>query len=149
MRYAHTQTSKWSLVLIFVVLLGLLALLLFLVQADDDDGDTTIAAVVVGLSMLVVFAAAVVFSRLTVTVDPTEVIAAFGWGWPRRNIALGEIVSVRKVRNKWWYGWGLRWIPGGSMYNVWGFDAVELELRSGKVFRIGSDEPDALLAALS
>ena len=53
------------------------------------------------------------------------------------------------MRNKWWYGWGLRWIPGGSMYNVWGFDAVELELRSGKVFRIGSDEPDALLAALS
>ena len=143
MRYAHTQTSKWSLVLIFVVLLGLLALLLFLVQADDD-GDTTIAAVIVGLSMLVVFASAVVFSRLTVTVDPTEVVAAFGWGWPRRNIAIGEIVSVQRVRNKWWYGWGLRWIPNGSMYNVWGFDAVELELRSGKVFRIGTDEPDAL-----
>ena len=30
------------------------------------------------------------------------------------------------VRNKWWHGWGVRWVPGGSMYNVWGLDAVEL-----------------------
>lgn len=34
------------------------------------------------------------------------------------------------------------------MYNVAGYDAVELELRSGRVFRIGTDEPDALLAAI-
>jgi hypothetical protein len=35
------------------------------------------------------------------------------------------------------------------MYNVWGLDAVELELQSGKKFRIGTDEPAELLAILS
>ena len=57
--------------------------------------------------------------------------------------------GVRQVRNKWWYGWGIRKIPKGWMYNVWGLDAVELEMESGKVFRIGTDEPDQLLGALS
>jgi hypothetical protein len=35
------------------------------------------------------------------------------------------------------------------MYNVWGLDAVELELTSGKVFRIGTNESDRLHAAIS
>jgi len=39
-------------------------------------------------------------------------------------------------------------ISGGWMYNVWGLDAVELNLTSGKVFRIGTDEPAELLAAV-
>ena len=30
----------------------------------------------------------------------------------------------------------------------WGFDAVEVGLNSGRRFRIGTDEPEALLAAL-
>ncbi len=56
---------------------------------------------------------------------------------------------MRPVRNSWWYGWGVRKVPGGWMYNVWGYDAIELELASGKVFRIGTDDPDGLLAALT
>ena len=35
------------------------------------------------------------------------------------------------------------------MYDIWGLDAVELDLQSGKKFRIGTDEPDALIAALT
>jgi hypothetical protein len=35
------------------------------------------------------------------------------------------------------------------MYNVWGLDAVEVELSSGKVFRIGTNDPENLLAAIS
>lgn len=149
MTYAHTQTSKGVLLATFAVLIVVVLFLGLFVQASDDpsaDGvGVGVVAVIVVLLLVVV---AVMFSRLTVTVDPTEVVAAFGAGWPRRNIALGEITSARRVRNKWWYGWGLRWIPGGWMYNVAGLDAVELQLRSGKVFRIGTDEPDALLAAL-
>jgi hypothetical protein len=32
---------------------------------------------------------------------------------------------------------------------VWGLDAVEFDLSSGKVFRIGTDQPEALFAVLS
>ena len=40
-------------------------------------------------------------------------------------------------------------MPNGWMYNVWGFESVELELRSGRVFRIGTDEPTDLHGVLS
>ena len=61
---------------------------------------------------------------------------------------MADIVDARRVRNSWWHGWGIRKVQRGWMYNIAGYDAVELELRSGKVFRIGTDEPGALLAAI-
>lgn len=74
---------------------------------------------------------------------------AFGWGWPRRVIDVADITAFRPVRNKWWYGFGIRVISGGWMYNVWGLDAVELDLASGRKFRIGTDETIDLAAALT
>jgi hypothetical protein len=35
------------------------------------------------------------------------------------------------------------------MFNVWGLDAVEIEQRNGKRFRIGTGEPADLVAALT
>ncbi len=87
-------------------------------------------------------------ARLTVTVDDRAVTASFGWGWPTRRIEMSEIAGVARVRNSWWHGWGIRMVAGGSMYNNAGRDAIELSLRSGKVFRIGTDQPVELLAAL-
>jgi hypothetical protein len=37
----------------------------------------------------------------------------------------------------------------GWLYNVSGFDAVAIILKSGKRFALGTDEPDALLQALN
>ena len=141
MTYGHTQTAYWPWV---AALVGIVVLAIVFGASDNFDGSN----LAILLVLLLVVAAGFVFARLTVTVDPVSVVAAFGVGWPRRQIAVGDIVAVRTVRNSWWYGWGLRKIPGGWMYNVSGYDAIELELRSGKVFRIGTDEPDALLAAL-
>ena len=66
-----------------------------------------------------------------------------------REIRVSEILGVSAVRNPWTYGWGLRLIPGGWLWNVSGLDAVELQLRNGTLFRIGTDEPDALHAAIA
>jgi hypothetical protein len=52
------------------------------------------------------------------------------------------------VRNRWYYGWGIRITPRGWLYNVSGLDAVELALKNGKCVRIGSDEPHALARAI-
>lgn len=87
-------------------------------------------------------------SRLTVTVEPTEAIAAFGVGWPHRTIELADVVGVGAVDNEWWTGWGIRKIPGGWMYNNAGRSAVELDLRNGHKFRIGTDDRDGLETAL-
>jgi hypothetical protein len=72
----------------------------------------------------------------------------FGVGAIRKRIALNEIRAYRCVRNPWYYGWGIHFVPGGTLYNVSGLSAVDLLLASGKHVRIGTDEPQALLAAL-
>jgi len=101
----------------------------------------------VALAVLLVVVG-VVAARLTVTVDELAVIASFGWGWPRRRIELNTIEAAAGVDNSWWHGWGIRKVRGGWMYNNAGRESVELTMRSGKVFRIGTDEPAALLAAV-
>ncbi|MEZ5176142.1 MAG: hypothetical protein R2823_08050 [Acidimicrobiia bacterium] len=88
------------------------------------------------------------FGRLVVTIGSGEIAAAFGSGWPVERIAFDEVIEARVVRNHWLEGFGIRKVRRGWMYNVWGLDAVELERSSGKVFRIGTDEPDMLKAAI-
>ena len=108
----------------------------------------SVGAVVAGSGFALLIVLGVVAARLTASVSEHSVTATFGWGWPRHSTDVADIVSARAVRNGWWHGWGIRKVSGGWMYNVAGHDAVELELRSGGVFRIGTDEPDALLAAV-
>jgi hypothetical protein len=100
-------------------------------------------------AMLLVAATGLVGARLTVVADARAVTASFGWGWPCRSIDRGEIESAVQVRNSWWHGWGIRKVSRGWMYNNAGRDAIELSLRSGKVFRIGTDQPAELLAAVT
>ena len=137
--YRSTQSAYY-----IPILLVIAALTAGFLAASTDS----VAPVVIWIVLAVLAVIRLVFSRLTVMVGKGQVLAEFGPGWPRRRYRLSDVTRIETVRNKWWYGWGLRWIPGGSMYNVWGLDAVELELTSGKVFRIGSDEPEALRAAL-
>lgn len=102
-----------------------------------------------GVIMLVIIAIEVVFSRLTISVESGQVTAHFGWGWPHREFALADITSVDRVRNKWWYGLGLRKVPGGAwMFNIWGLDAVELNLQTGAKFRLGTNDIENLLTAV-
>lgn len=88
------------------------------------------------------------FVTLTVTIDEEALRLRFGIGLIRKAIRLSEIASCEPVRNRWWYGWGIRLTPHGMLYNVSGLGAVEVRLRDGKAIRVGSDEPEALAAAL-
>ena len=141
MEYRHTQRGK---VLDYVVVWGVLIVAVTALLSDDGFGSTLLVAAFV----LVIASIVLVFNRLTVTVGDGKVRAAFGWGWPRRVIDVLDITGFRVVRNPWWYGWGIRKVPGGWMFNVWGLDAVEIDLRSGRKLRIGSDETGDLIAAL-
>jgi hypothetical protein len=102
-----------------------------------------------GAVMLVLVVVGLVGARLTVTVDDGSIRASFGWGWPRRRIAVSDVVDADIVHNSWWYGWGIRKVPRGWMFNNAGRDAIELTLVSGRVFRIGTDQPDELLGAIA
>jgi hypothetical protein len=88
------------------------------------------------------------FSSLTVEVTPSELTWFFGPGIWRNTTPRDEIVSATPETNTWWWGWGIHLTPRGWLYNVAGFEAVEVTLRDGKRFRIGSDETRMLAEAL-
>jgi uncharacterized YccA/Bax inhibitor family protein len=100
----------------------------------------------VGL-LLLLGAAAILFSVLTVEITPEALRVLFGPGLIRRSIPLQEIESAKVIRVPWYVGWGMRW-TGYWLYNVSGRMAVLLYLRRGHAFGVGTDEPEALLAAL-
>ena len=88
------------------------------------------------------------FSRLTVQVDETRVSVGFGGGLARRRFELHTIAAASAVKVPWLAGWGIRLTPQGWLYNAWGRDAVLLRFAGGRRFTIGTDEPEALLAAI-
>lgn len=142
MDYEHTQTGP---VAVFVLIFFMIILSVVVFAGGDRMVSIASAA-----AMLVVLAVVVAFNRLTVRVDSATVFVFFGWGWPARRIALADVVETIRVRNRWWYGFGIRMVPQRTwMYNVWGLDAVELGLASGSRFRIGTNDAEALLTAMS
>jgi len=72
----------------------------------------------------------------------------FGPGFWRKDTPLGDIASVERTRSSALEGWGIRITPRGMLYNVAGRDAVEVRLATGRRFRLGTDDPDGLVAAV-
>ena len=130
--YRHTQIG-W----VTLISLGVTMLLAGYVGIPSANW---IALSVSGILVICI----VLFANLTVMVNGSCVAIAFGVGVIRRRLRLEEIVSCTQVRNRWWYGWGIRKIPKGWLFNVSGLDAVELTVRTGRVYRIGTDEPRKL-----
>jgi hypothetical protein len=90
----------------------------------------------------------ILFTVLTVTVDGQNISVRFGIGIIGKKLPLGEIESAEIVRNPWYYGWGIRKTPDGWLYNVSGFLAVELRMKNGQKYRIGTNDPAGLKSAL-
>jgi len=107
-------------------------------------GAPLVALGVAAVCLLVVL----LFYRLCVEIRSGELRVSFGLGLVHRTFLVSELVAAQAVRNKWYYGWGIRWTPHGWLFNVYGLDAVQIELRSGKQYRIGTNEPQRLSAAL-
>lgn len=100
--------------------------------------------------MLIILLILASFGTLHVIVDENVSRINFGYGIVRKKFPLHEIASAKKVRNRWYHGWGIRvWFwPYMWIYNVSGFDAVEIVMKNGKRYRIGTDEPEALEHAI-
>ena len=99
--------------------------------------------------LIILVAVTFIFSSLTVEVRDRELRWHFGPGFWTYRLALDDIETVAVVRNHWWNGFGIRTAPGFRLYNVSGLDAVELQLKSGEIRRIGTDDPGGLAAALT
>jgi hypothetical protein len=90
----------------------------------------------------------VLFHSLKVDVSGDRIAFSFGIGLIRKRFAVADVASAAIVQNRWYYGWGIKLTPYGWLFNVSGFDAVELTLKNGRRYRIGTDEPAKLLSAI-
>ena len=85
-------------------------------------------------------------SSLTVEVGDTGVQFWFTRGYPRKSLLFSEIQSIQQVRHGW--RWGVWHGRGVTLYSVSGLDAVELQMKNGARYRIGTAEPTQLAEAI-
>ena len=113
--------------------------------ASGVETETAIVFIVVVVTCASIVA---LFHSLTVRVSRNDIFLSFGVGLIRKRFLIHDIESATIVRNRWYNGWGIKKIWGGWLYNVSGFDAVEIKLKNGRRYRIGTDQPCELLAAV-
>jgi hypothetical protein len=141
--YRHTQTG-WVVLVALEAMVVVLAVFMLTIGIEEPT-----AAIGLSVCMLALILGIASFSTLTVTIDDVELSFAFGpLHFIRRRIALRDVSSCTAVRNSWYYGWGIHFTPRGWLYNISGWRAVEVTLKSGKIFRIGTDEPEELERAV-
>ena len=111
----------------------------------DESGVVLSTLGVAGTLVMV----ALMFKQLTVR-DEGECLAIRYGPLPvfRKLIPYSKMESVEQGRSAIVDGWGIHWIPGrGFTYNLWGRDCAILMVE-GRVFRIGSDDAEDLVAFL-
>jgi len=125
--YRHTQIG-------WVIIISMGGAALFSGSLSNTGGEAHLL-----VAILLIFL--VLFCTLTVTVDNRMIEARFGPGPIRKRVLLADVASCREVRIHWWDGWGIHGRPGQWLFNVSGFDAVEITLKKGGLVLIGTDEP--------
>jgi len=134
--YRHTQVGY--------VTLGATTMAAIGVASMAVRHDRPVLWVVVALLVLL----GVLFSSLTIEVADGELRSHFGPGFWRKRWPLADVAGAEPAPIRAWEGWGIRFTPQGMLYDVSGTKSVEVHLRSGTSFRLGSDEPERLLAAI-
>ena len=139
MQYNHTQVGH----LMIFVSLATTAYFGFILTKTEFD---PILFSVIAIIVLIVLS----FATLTVTIDEKYLRIKFGYGIFKKSFALKEIISAKAVKHRWYHGWGIKFYawPRMWIFNVSGFDLIEIKMVNGKTYRIGTDEPEDLERAI-
>ena len=143
MEYKTRQTG-WVIIGICIVMIACLSVFLLSLSHSDPT-------VLPALYVLIPFFIALIlfFGNLETIVSKDHITIKFGIGLIKKTILLKEIKSVKKVKNTFWYGWGIRLTPHGWLWNIAGYQAIEIEFKGErKKFRIGCKSNEELLAAI-
>jgi hypothetical protein len=137
-RYRHTQIGY----VIICALFFSIVLIAYLMSLYRFNFIPFIVMIILAVCLLL-------FATLTVTIQAEVLEIRFGPGIIRKQFLLRDIASCRIVRNPLYYGWGIHLTPHGWLYNVSGSNAVEIRMKTGKKYRIGTDVPEELERAIS
>ena len=143
-QYEHTQPGTAVRVLLGII--TLLASLGFLVVLADGSGDATLLMLL--LAVIGLAAMLSIFHSLTVRVSQEEIELRFGVGFFKRRFRLKDIRSASVARGHWFEGIGINKIRSGWMFSVGGLSSVQLKMKNGRRYKIGTDEPGEVHRAI-
>ena len=143
MEYKTRQTGWVIIGICIAIIAGLSIFLISLSPTDPSALPALYFTIPFFLSLILLF------GQLETRVTTDRIIIKFGIGLIKKTILLNEIKSVKKVKNTFWYGWGIRYTPHGWLWNIAGYEAVEIEYKEKrKNFRIGCQSNKELQNAI-
>jgi hypothetical protein len=86
--------------------------------------------------------------NLTIEIADGRLLWRFGPGLIRKSVALSDIAHVEPVPRRGPFCWGIHRTRDGWLYNVSGWQTVQVQLKNGQRFRLGTDEPQKLVEAI-
>jgi hypothetical protein len=135
MKYNHTQI--WYLPIIAFILLVWYFIAIAIYSWEY---------IILPIWALVLLVLWLLFYGLSVSITENKIRLKFWIGLIRKSFLLSEIKSVKIVKNKWYYGWGIRyWFwPKMWIFNISWYDAVKIIMYNDKIYRIWTDDPENL-----
>jgi hypothetical protein len=142
-KYSSFQFG-WLVVIVFLIVIAWITVAYMFQWGNNPVPE---AAYIVFLVMF--FGTMLFFYGMTVIVDEKQVIIKLGIGIYKRKIDLSSIQSVESVTYPSYYGYGIRLIRNGILYNVSGNHAVRLTFKNSKrMILIGTNDWDNLKAVI-
>jgi hypothetical protein len=89
------------------------------------------------------------FYGITIIVTDKHLLIKFGIGFYSKKIELASINSVAVLKTPCCYGYGIRIIPNGLLYNLGSKHSIEIKLKKRKqVIQIGTNDLEKLKEAV-
>jgi hypothetical protein len=138
-KYSSFQFG-WLVVIVFLIVIGWIT-----VAYMYQWGNNPIPEPAYIVFLVLFFGTLLFFYGMTVIVDEKQIIIKLGIGFYKRKIDLSSIKSVESITYPAYYGYGIRLILNGILYNVSGNHAVRLTFKHSKrVILIGTNDWDNL-----
>ena len=138
--YEHRQTGY---VVVGGVVVALAILALVAIGASTSASAFALTPIAIFLGVL-----AGIFSSMTVRVTRTTLEWWIGIKPLGVRVALDEIESVEPIKTNLFEGWGIHLTWHGWVWNVAGFNALQVKLKRGTRYAVGTPEPDKVIAAI-
>jgi hypothetical protein len=125
--------------LIFILLIPTHLLMTYLYINDIGDRPMgTNGYIILTVTFILIF---FLFYGLTTKITSDTITISFGVGLIRKKIQLKRVKTADTIKSPWYYGWGIRIIPNGTLYNISGTDGVELKFNdTNRIIRIGTKD---------
>ena len=137
----HKEFTFGWLIFVLLVPIHLLMTYLYINDIGDRPMETN-GYIIVTVTFVLIY---LLFYGLTTKITSDTITVSFGVGIIKKRVQLKRVKTVDTIKSPWYYGWGIRIIPNGTLYNISGTDGVELKFNdTNRIIRIGTRDSSAL-----